>query len=316
MLDYHVHLWPHEDRADSRELRVDRLRDYCERARLAGVGEIAVTEHLFRFVEARDLIGPFWADDPDPAIAAQVGAYWEHHATASLEDYVESVLAAKSAGLPLVLGLEVDYYAGRMDEVSALLNGYPFDVLLGSVHWIGNWMFDVTEDEAPMLEWERREVGDVWRSYTGALEELAATGACDVLAHPDLVKLLGHRPPDPLRDECEERMAEAAASAGIAAELSSAGWRKPVGEQYPAVSLLGKFREHGVPLTTASDTHGTHYVADRTADLRELAVGAGYEQLRAFRGRIGRDVPLAAATAGAAAAAGIEAETEAEARPA
>lgn len=292
MLDYHVHLWPHEDRADSEELRIARLAAYCERAAGAGVREIAVTEHLFRFVEARELVGAFWADDPNPALAAQVGAYWDHHATASLDDYVESVLAAKEAGLPLVLGLEVDYYAGRMDEVSGLLGGYPFDVLLGSVHWLGNWMFDVTEDEEPMLEWDRREVGEVWRSYTAAIEELAATGACDVLAHPDLVKLLGHRPPASLRNECEVRMAEAAAAAGMAAELSSAGWRKPVAEQYPAVSLLGEFRARGVPLTTASDTHGEGRVAERSQDLRALALDAGYEQLRAYRRRSGYEVPI------------------------
>jgi histidinol-phosphatase (PHP family) len=292
VLDYHVHLWPHEDRADSEELRVERLARYCERATAAGVGEIAVTEHLFRFVEARELIGPFWAGDPDPALAAQVGAYWDHHATASLDDYVSSVIAAKRAGLPLVLGLEVDYYPGRMDDVSGLLAGYPFDVLLGSVHWLGNWMFDVVEDEAPMLEWERRDVAEVWRAYTEAIEELAATGACDVLAHPDLIKLLGHRPPEALRDECEEQIAEAAARAGMAAELSSAGWRKPVGEQYPAVSLLAKFQERGVALTTASDTHGAGRVAERSADLRALAVAAGYGELRAYRERAGRPVPI------------------------
>ena len=41
----------------------------------------------------------------------------------------------------------------------------------------------------------------------------------------------------------------------MAAELSSAGWRKPVGEQYPAEPLLARFAAHGVPFTTASDAH-------------------------------------------------------------
>ena len=61
---------------------------------------------------------------------------------------MECVSAAKDAGLPVVLGLEVDYYRGRMDDVATLLAGYPFDVLLGSVHWLGTWRFDDIDDAA------------------------------------------------------------------------------------------------------------------------------------------------------------------------
>ena len=139
----------------------------------------------------------------------------------------------------MVIGLEVDYYAGQMDTVAGLLAGYPFDVLLGSVHWLGAWRFDDLDDPVSMGEWSARQVDDCWEAYTAALEELAASGACDVLAHPDLIKVAGHIPDAPA--EWWDRMAEAAASSGMAAELSSAGWRKPVGEQYPALPLLERF---------------------------------------------------------------------------
>ena len=76
-----------------------------------------------------------------------------------------------------------------------LLAGYPFDVLLGSVHWIGAWRFDDVDDPVSMAQWSaaRRRRG-MERLRHGAIEELAATGTCDVLAHPDLVKVAGHRP--------------------------------------------------------------------------------------------------------------------------
>ncbi len=119
-----------------------------------------------------------------------------------------------------------------MDTVAALLAGYPFDVLLGSVHWVGAWRFDDLDDPVSMAEWSVRDVDDCWDAYTRALEELAASGTCDVLAHPDLMKVAGHVPDAPA--EWWDRMAEAAASSGMAAELSSSGWRKPAGEQYPA----------------------------------------------------------------------------------
>lgn len=299
MLDYHVHLWPHDERAEAAGQRLERLAAYCELAAERGVAEIAITEHLFRFTAAAGLVAGVGEQEADDARRASIEAYFAHHTTADLDAYVEAVLDAKRAGLPLVLGLEVDFYRGRMDEVAALLRNYPFDVLLGSVHWIGGWMFDVLEDPAMAGEWGARGVERAWRDYTDCLEELAASAACDVLAHPDLAKVAGRRPDDALRLELEERMAAAAAASSMAAELSSAGWRKPAAEAYPSPSLLRRFAAHGVPLTTASDTHGSARVAERAGELAALARSAGYASLRAFRQRAGHDVPLdAAAPAG------------------
>jgi histidinol-phosphatase (PHP family) len=177
-----------------------------------------------------------------------------------------------------------------MDEVAGLLAGYPFDVLLGSVHWVGGWRFDDIDDPASMAEWSVRQVDACWAAYTEALEELAASGACDVLAHPDLIKAAGYVPDAPA--EWWDRIAEAAAVSGMAAEVSSAGWRKPVGEQYPALGLLERFVARGVPLTTASDAHRLEHVADRADDLRAVLAAAGAGVLQGYRGRTPYAVPV------------------------
>jgi histidinol-phosphatase (PHP family) len=292
MLDYHVHLWPHPERADPRDLTVERLGQYCERAAEAGVGEIALTEHLFRFRRGREVIDGFWDDEPNERLRSYMARYFDHHATADLDLYMETVDAAKQAGLPVVAGLEVDYYPGQMEKVSGLLDGYPFDVLLGSIHWLGTWMFDIVSSPEQMDEWDVRGDAATWRAYAEAIEELSVTGACDVLAHPDLVKVTGRPAPAAVVDEVEERIAEAAARSGLAAEISSAGLHKPVGEAYPSTSLLDRFRRLGVPITTASDSHGIARVADAAPHLHSMAVAAGYTELRAWRGRTGYDVPL------------------------
>ena len=107
------------------------------------------------------------------------------------------------------------------------------------MHWVGAWRFDDLDDPVSMAEWSGRRVDACWEAYTEALEELAASGACDVLAHPDLIKVAGYVPDAPA--EWWDRIAEAAVASGMAAEVSSAGWRKPVGEQYPAWGLLERF---------------------------------------------------------------------------
>jgi histidinol-phosphatase (PHP family) len=288
VLDYHLHLWPHGQRDVGPTL--DQVAAYCEKAQDRGVTEIALTEHLFRFRQADELLRGFWDDEPDAALRTSMRDYWDEHAHADLDAYVGCIQAAKDAGLPVVLGLEVDYYRGRMEDVAALLAGYPFDVLLGSVHWIGTWRFDDLADPVSMDEWAVRDVDAAWSDYVTAIEELAASGTCDVLAHPDLVKVAGHRPRAP--EECWDRLVEAAVSSGMAAELSSAGWRKPVSEAYPAPPLLERFVRHGVPLTTASDAHGLADVAYRSAELASALTALDVSTLRAFRGRRPSDIAV------------------------
>jgi histidinol-phosphatase (PHP family) len=289
VLDYHLHLWPHAQ--SDAEASVEQVASYCRRAAEAGVTEIALTEHLFRFTQARDLLGGFWDDLAGEALRPAMVEYWDHHARVDLDSYVEVVLAAKAAGLPVVLGLEVDYYQGRMDQVAALLADYPFDVLLGSIHWLGAWRFDVLSEPLMLAEWDVRDVDAVWDEYTRAMEELGASGVCDVFAHPDLVKIAGRVPAIP--DEFYDRITEAAVQSGMAAEVSSAGWRKPAGEEYPAPPLLKRLVERGVPLTTASDAHSLPDVADRVGTIQDLLIGAGVTHVRGFRGREPYDVAVA-----------------------
>jgi histidinol-phosphatase (PHP family) len=280
VLDYHLHLWQH---GESGPYRAESVRAYAEAAAAAGVTEICITEHLFRFRHADRLLRGWWDADPDGRLREQTAAYWAEHATGDLDEYVEAVLGAPAQGapIPVRLGLEVDYYPGRMGEVADLLAGWPFDLLLGSVHWLGAWGFDQMGDPVVDEQWATRETEAVWDAYVAAIEELAATRTADVLAHPDLAKVAGIVPDGDLAPWWD-RLGKAAAENGVAAEVSSAGWRKPAAEAYPAPPLLARFRAAGVPVTTASDAHEVGLVADGAERLRGLLSGAGYTELCGF----------------------------------
>ncbi|HVW34610.1 MAG TPA: PHP domain-containing protein [Acidimicrobiia bacterium] len=282
MLDYHLHLLRHGEDGPYRPAMV---RAYAEAAAAAGVAEICITEHLFRFRQADALLAGWWDADPDHRLRDQTAAYWAEHATGDLDAYVAAVRDGGAASpIPVRLGLEVDYYPGRMDDVAGLLAGWPFDLLLGSVHWLGAWGFDQMGDPVVDEQWETRDVEAVWDAYVAAIEELAATRTADVLAHPDLAKVAGIAPAGDLAPWWD-RLAKAAAENGVAAEVSSAGWRKPAAEAYPAPPLLERFRAAGVAVTTASDAHELSLVADGTGRLRALLAGAGYTELIGFEAR-------------------------------
>lgn len=274
------------------------VRAYAQTAEAVGLSEIAITEHLYRFPDVQDALGPWWEDDPDPRLRAHIASYFSHERLSqSLAEYVEVVLEAAGqlgdgdGDVAVRLGLEVDLFAGRMAEVVDLLAPHPWDVLLGAVHWLGAWGFDQWGDAEVEAEWSRRRPEDVWLAYVDAVEEMAASGACDVLAHVDLPKGDGVRA-GAAEEECDERLVKVAAANRLGIEVSTAGWRKPVSEAYPGPDLLRKFRAAVVPITLASDAHERSVVGHRIADASSLATAAGYREVALFERRRSRALPL------------------------
>jgi histidinol-phosphatase (PHP family) len=192
------------------------------------------------------------------------------------------------AGLKLLIGVETDWLPNRMARVESLLASQPFDVVLGSVHFIDGWAFD---DPALISEWDRADIDIVWTSYFSHVVDAARSGLFDVMAHPDLVKKFGHRPAFDTRD-LYEATAHAFAAAGVAIEVSTAGLRKPVGEIYPSLDFLRICRRLGVPATMGSDAHSPAEVGFRLDAAREALGAAGYESVVYFESRQPREVGL------------------------
>ncbi|NOY56100.1 MAG: histidinol-phosphatase HisJ family protein [Actinobacteria bacterium] len=291
MSDYHLHLHPHFPTPGSPPMGVyppGYIDQYVETALSRGVTELGFTEHLYRCVESAPILGTWWEHDPDPRLSAEMERYVTLERNLSLEAYVDVVLDAKQRGLPVKLGLEVDFEPGTVDSVLDLLAGYPFDFLIGSVHWIGAWSID-RPSAAP--EFARRGVRRAYEQYFELETELAASEMVDVLAHADLVKKLGIHPKGSL-DDLYTPLVAAAAASGVAVEVSSAGLRKPVGEIYPAPRLLRSFRAAGVPITLASDAHIPDEAGWGHIPVVRAARAAGYTHHLRFSDRKRYEMPL------------------------
>lgn len=66
-------------------------------------------------------------------------------------------------------------------------------------------------------------------------------------------------------------------------EINTAGWRKPVGEQYPSLELLKLARERGVCITLGSDAHKPEQIAADFDKAIALAEAAGYSCAYTFK---------------------------------
>ena len=292
-IDSHVHLQPHGEQPP---ITMERIRRYVQAGLANGVEKIAFTEHLFRFREAYDLLYGWWdSGSADPALAAAVHAYWADHVSLAVADYVRVIEDAKASGLPVLLGLEMDWIPGRADDLRRFLEPYDWDIVLGSVHWIGSWQIDDRDSAVNQAEWGRRNIDAVHVEYGAFLSDLASSNLCDVLAHPDLPKLYGHRPTSfgPLH----EAIVRAAGAGGCAVELNSNGYRKPVHEAYPAAPVIERAHAAGLAVTLASDAHSPERVGERFDDLVALAAGAGYREYVSFEARERRSHPLSPASA-------------------
>jgi histidinol-phosphatase (PHP family) len=269
IVDYHLHLRNERGEIDHTAKAVER---FLQVAVTRGVDEIAFTEHVYYFAQTTEV----W-DVP----------YQLELCRFDLDTYCGAVVEAKNRGLPVKLGLEVDYVGERQDRLSELLAPYPWDFLLGSVHWLDGEAIDAH----PGL-WAHASVEAVWEAYFAALAELAASTAVDVLAHPDLAKIFGRRPEPETLARLHRDAANAIAAAGICIEISTAGLRKPVGELYPDGAFLEECIDRGVGITTASDAHEPSLVGADLDRALDAARAAGCETVTVFEGRRSRRVPL------------------------
>ncbi len=208
------------------------------------------------------------------------------------EDYTAMIRSMEvKPGLPRVLfGIEADYYAGCRDFLARWLDALPFDLVLGSVHYIGAWGFDNPENRSV---WEGMDIRQVWRDYFALISELADCRLFDVLAHPDLPKKFGHRIDDTLLRELAAPALDRVAAAGMAVEINTAGLRKPVGEIYPTLAFLKLACERSIPVTFGSDAHTPGDVAADFSAAVALAGAAGYRQRARYQRRQRHLIPLA-----------------------
>jgi histidinol-phosphatase (PHP family) len=269
LTDYHVHLRTDEpENTPELFFTAANAERYREAAGERGIEELGVAEHIYRFRAALEI----W-DHP----------FWRGFAHDDLDEYCGFVREETD----LRLGIEMDFVPGREDRISTVLDGRDWDYVVGSVHFLRDHSLD-TEDYSV---WGAGESADrIWRRYFETVAESARSGLYDLIGHPDLVKIWGSAAPVPDGDlrYYYEPAVEAFADTGVAVELSTAGWRKPVDEQYPAVPFLEMLVDAGCPLALSSDAHEPGQIGFEYERALELLESLGVREIAVFERRARR----------------------------
>lgn len=256
-IDYHTH---HERCGHAK----GSLESYVKQGIELGMTELGLSDHM-----------PLLHVNPDTYYPGMAMSMEE------LPRYVEECFELKDkyqSSIAIKVGLEGDYIEGYETEIQRIIEAYPWDYVIGSVHFLGEW--DIT-DYRQQDKWEGKSPDIVYERYYDAVQKAAKTGFYDFLGHIDVIKRFGFKPESD-RIDLEQQTLKVIKSQGVAIELNASGLRMPCAEMFPSRRILEQCFEMGIPLTIGSDAHEperlTQYLDQATALLKEI----GFTSLATF----------------------------------
>jgi histidinol-phosphatase (PHP family) len=201
---------------------------------------------------------------------------------AEIDYYVERVTELRfryRGKVDVMLGLEMDYIEGLEDYLEQQLAKYPWDYVIGSIHFLDR---DCREGS-----WPRNYDGDPHKLYTryfDLMRRMARSGLCDIVAHFDVTKRSGRLPGEQEADDVTRTLEEIKA-AGISMEINTSGYRHselPEPQPYPALPIAEQALALGIPLTVNSDAHAPDQVGLKFAEVEAFLKRKGCRQLMKF----------------------------------
>lgn len=238
------------------------MAEMCRAAISTGVSEIGFTEHY-------DLI------PGDPCFGFfDISAWWEE---------IERQREENAGVLTIYAGIELGEPHRYSKEMQAVLNDFPWDYALGSLHWVGDELIFSPD-------YFRRDPDEAYREYFRELREMAESAPFDILAHMDVVKRFGfdiYGSFEPERYETEIRaVLRAVADRDLALEINSSQLRRAVAQSSPARPVIDWFHEEGGKwITLGSDAHEPDHVGHGLDVGLAAAKAAGFEGVARFNKR-------------------------------
>ena len=254
--DYHMHtpLCGHA---------VGEPEEYVKQAIKVGLKEIGFSDHA-----------PM-VHTPIPGITMSLDELPLYH------EMIEDIRKKYASKISVKIALESDFLIGYESKTKAIIDNYPYDYIIGSVHFIDDWAFD---DPATREYWKKHDVNEVYLKYYALLRKSAQTGFFQIIGHCDLPKKFGARPSIDLTDEIK-LTAKTFKEIGVAVEINTAGLRKPIAEMYPALNCLKIYHDAGVALTFGSDAHDPLDVGKDFDKAVDLAKAAGFSEYLVFKNK-------------------------------
>ncbi|MDR2635382.1 MAG: histidinol-phosphatase [Campylobacteraceae bacterium] len=180
--------------------------------------------------------------------------------------------------IEVFLGYEVDFLNSLIDE---RVLKRKVDYFIGSVHFLNSWGFDNPEF---IGEYQNKNIEEIWKDYFEAVENMAKSGLFDIVGHIDLLKIFKYLPKTNMKILSKNAL-KAIKKTNMTIEINTAGFRKPINEQYPSRAILEAASELDIPITFGSDAHDIEHVGYKSDEAVTLARDCGYDKCAIFSQR-------------------------------
>ena len=239
MIDAHIHI-------ERGPYTLEWIDEFVRTAINNSADEIWLLEHCYRFAE----FVPMY--DSVCAYSDYIDNWFHRKAgVLKLSDYLELIIKVRNQCYPIKLkfGLEVCYFKEHKDLVLELTRNKELDFLVGSVHFIEDFAFDHKAEF-----WEGENIDECYHKYFETALDLAKSGIFNGIAHPDCIKLYGHKPSFSLLPYYN-KLAKELSENHMYAEQSSGIHRRTGAEIGMNSDMLYAMKQHNVQIVTASDAH-------------------------------------------------------------
>ncbi len=209
-----------------------------------------------------------------------------HDQFTRFDDYSAAVQDAKQSHSFVLLGTEFEYIRGALDWTREQVVRWPFDYLVGSVHYVRLGETDI------LIDWQRSNVDKAIEiaggperlqlTYYEHLQELISWNLANVIGHLDLIKMLltpEEAARTPKIGTAQRAVLEAIRDAGGAMDVNARGLLKPCKSIYPDDWILAEAHRIGVPVTLGDDSHGPADVGLNLGVAVEAIARAGYDHV-------------------------------------
>jgi histidinol-phosphatase (PHP family) len=184
--------------------------------------------------------------------------------------------------IDVLLGLEMDYVEGLEDYLARQAAAYPWDYLIGSIHYL--------DPECELCAWSRWlpfDAEEQYVRYFTLLEKLVGTGLYDIVGRFDVPRRSGNAP-GPKGTEAMWRALDAIARARLCLEINTSGYRHPElpsPDTYPTATVIERALALDIALVVNSDAHAPQQVGEMFPVVEELLWRKGCRRLACFRQR-------------------------------
>lgn len=237
MIDAHIHF-------HKQPYTFEIIDKMVEVAISRGVDELWLLDHTHKFFEFSFLY----------EVGIRHKKTWEWYSNIkkiSIKEFLNFINDVKKKTYPITLkfGLEVCYFHETEDLFREVIKKYPFDFLVGSVHYVNGMAYDIDESF-----WDGLDINEVYQEYYQEVEKLIKSQIFISLGHPDAIKRFEFYPSYDLKPTYEI-IAKELVKNNMFTENNSGFLRY----KFPYLGLNKEiyevFKKYNVKMNKASDAH-------------------------------------------------------------